>query len=235
MITYFCFKSENQCWCPLWLAGPLDENQLFSSRTCFWCGSKWPKLHCQRERRNWTGERVPLKIIITHIRIINTNNNVSIYLLTACLRFGWLTVLSSRKMVEHELYFRLCAPCCTNTQYFDANFMRLNKLRNVVRKQELETQFLWLSLFRLQSNTHAVYEEALPSVASCREAQVYPFIFQNWKLQGSVYNSWTMRINVKSWEQSASTTTRGSQSHSSRFTYRSRRPHLREEPEKTSV
>lgn len=30
------------------------------------------------------------------------------------LRLGWLTVLSSRKMVEQELYLRLDAPCCTH-------------------------------------------------------------------------------------------------------------------------
>lgn len=40
------------------------------------------------------------------------------YHLMVYLRLGWLTVLSSRNMVEHELYFRLIGPgwCCdTNT------------------------------------------------------------------------------------------------------------------------
>lgn len=46
------------------------------------------------------------------------------YHLMVYLRLGWLTVLSSRNMVEHELYFRLTGPgwcwsshACTHVQF----------------------------------------------------------------------------------------------------------------------
>lgn len=42
--------------------------------------------------------------------IFSTEKEFRSYHLIVYLRLGWLTVLSSRNMVEHELYFRLTGP-----------------------------------------------------------------------------------------------------------------------------
>lgn len=83
-------------------------------RTCSWCDSILRGLHCKNKESKEKAVFISEWLIeVFHVRHKQPRG----YHLMVYLRLGWLTVLSSRNMVEHELYFRLTGPgwCCGHT------------------------------------------------------------------------------------------------------------------------
>lgn len=90
--------------------------------TCFLYGSILQGLRCKRERQCFVQVSLSyyssVKICNKAISFDSCSSRLSdtTYHLMVYLRLGWLTVLSSKKMVEQELYLRLKgAAVCFNT------------------------------------------------------------------------------------------------------------------------